>query len=254
LVQDKSKRHDPDVKQQLAHYATPTQETTIRGHKLYWHRDNVSLNEIQETPEKIAKAPKQYTRIKPVKAGVSFRFCIYFENLRDFELGALLWALTLLGEAGKDHCYSLGMGKPLGMGAIKISPTLCLNDRKARYNQLFSGTDWQRGERQEPDMQQFISAFEAFVLLGMDTNECGQAKSLSEVHRIKMLLKMLEWPGPDRSLTEYMTIEPINEYTERPVLPDPGRIVEPTGAGKHITQRPSSDRRGDRQDYRRGRR
>ncbi|MGA9099646.1 MAG: TIGR03986 family CRISPR-associated RAMP protein, partial [Methanotrichaceae archaeon] len=254
LVQDKSKGHDPDVKQQLAHYATPTQETAVRGHKLYWHRDNVGLDEIKERTEKVDKAPKQYTRIKPVKAAVTFRFRIYFENLRHFELGALLWALTLPGEADKDYCHSLGMGKPLGLGAVKISSTLYLSDRKDRYSQLFAGTDWKRGERQEPDMQQFISAFEAFVLSGMDTNECGQAKSLREVHRIMVLLKMLEWPGPARSLTEYMTIEPNNEYKERPVLPDPEHIDEPNGSGKHTTQKPRRSQKGYRQDYRRGRR
>lgn len=252
LVQDKSKGHDPDDKKQLAHYATLTQETTIRGHKMYWHRDNVGLSEIQEKPEKIAKAPKQYTRIKPVKAGVTFCFRIYFENLYDFELGALLWVLTLQGETGKDYCHSLGMGKPLGLGAVKISPTLCLSDRKARYTQLFVGSDWQCGERQEHYMQQFVRAFEAFVLNRMDTKERGLAQSLRDVERIKMLLKIMEWPGPVRSLTEYMTIEP-NEYTERPVLPDPEHINKPTGGGRSSMQKPRGGQRGYRQDYRGGR-
>ena len=252
LVQDKSKGHDPNVKQQLAHYATSTQETTIRGHKLYWHRDKVGLNEIQEGTEKIAKAPKQHTCIKPVNSGVTFCFRIYFESLRDFELGALLWALTLPGEAGKDYCHSLGMGKPLGLGAIKITPTLYLSDRTARYTQLFAGSNWYQGEKQELDMQQFVRAFETFVLKGLDARERGQARSLKEVARIKMLLKMLEWPGPDRLLTEYMTIEPTNEYKERPVLSDPLNINEPTGSGRSTTQRSRRNRGDYRQDNRQG--
>ena len=237
LVQDKSKRHHPDVKQQLAHYATSAQETTIRGHKLYWHRDKVGLNEIREGPEKIAKAPKQHTRIKPVNSGVTFSFCIFFECLCDFELGALIWALTLPGEAGKDYCQSLGMGKPLGLGAVKITPTLYLSDRTARYTELFAESNWYQGEKQESNMQQFVRAFETFVLDELDARERGQARSLKEIERIKMLLKMLEWPGPDRSLTEYMTIEPTNEYKERPVLPDPLHINEPNGSGRSTKQR-----------------
>lgn len=250
LVQDK-KNHDPDVKQQLAHYATPIQETIIRGHKLYWHRDNVTLDEIEEKPEKINRAPKQYTRMKPVKTGVTFGFRIYFESLHDFELGALLWALTLPGEAGKDYCHSLGMGKPLGLGAIKISPTLYLSDRIARYTKLFSGEDWQRSEQNEPDMQQFIRVFESFVLRRMHDKERGQAKSLRDVERIKMLLKILEWPGPNRSLTEYMKIEPINEYRERPVLPDPLNIDKMLKSGHSTRERHGGDMRGYRRDSRR---
>ena len=169
----------------------------------------------------------QHTSIKPVKPGVTFRFRIYFENLRDFELGALLWALILPGEPGKDYCHSLGMGKPLGMGAVKITPTLYLSNRQERYARLFSGNDWHRGEKEEPDMRRFLDAFERFVLDEMDAQERGQARSLKDVERIKMLLTMLEWPGPDRSLTEYMTIEPVNEYKERPVLPDPLHIAPP---------------------------
>lgn len=237
LVQDKDKGHDPDEKQRLAHYATPTTETAIRGHKMYWHRGPVETTEVQEQSEVNWATDTQHTSIKPVKAGVRFRFRIYFENLRDVELGALLWALTLPGEDGKDYCHSLGMGKPLGMGVVKITPTLYLSDRKSRYRRLFGETDWHRDEREEKNTEQFIRAFEDFILQRMDPQERGQAQFLKDVERIKMLLKMLEWPGPDRRLTEYMTIEPTNEYKERPVLPDPLHIEEPPGGG------PSSDRK-----------
>lgn len=230
---DSGKRYkngNPKMELRLDHYASPPpHETVIRGHKLYWHRDSAALCQVQETSPVDWSTDTQHTSIRPVKAGVRFRFRIYFENLRDFELGALLWALVLPGEDGKDYCHSLGMGKPLGMGAVKITPTLYLSDRKSRYRRLFGETDWHRDEREEKNIEQFIRAFENFILQRMDTQERGQAQSLKEVERIKMLLKMLEWPGPDRQLTEYMTIEPINEYKERPVLPDPLHIGELLG-------------------------
>ncbi|MCX7979099.1 MAG: TIGR03986 family CRISPR-associated RAMP protein, partial [Bdellovibrionaceae bacterium] len=218
----RDRRGNPKMELRLDHYASPPpHQTTIRGHKLYWHRGEVGLDDVRESDQVNWSTDTQHTQIKPVRAGVTFRFRIYFENLRDFELGALLWALTLPGEPGKDYCHSLGMGKPLGMGAVKITPTLYLSDRQARYSQLFADSDWQRGERQETDLQQFIRAFEGFVLEGMDAKERKQAQSLKDLERIRMMLNMLEWPGPNRSLTEYMTIQPINEFRERPVLPDP---------------------------------
>lgn len=51
----------------------------------------------------------------------------------------------------------------------------------------------------------------------MDAKDRRGVQSLKEVERIKMLLKMLEWQGPDCSLTNYMVIEPTNEYKDRPV-------------------------------------
>lgn len=192
----------------------------------------------------------QYTRMKPVKTGVTFGFRIYFESLLDFELGALLWALSLPGEIDKDYCHSLGMGKPLGLGAVKIAPTLYLSDRRARYTKLFSGEDWQRSEQPELDMQPFIRICEMFVLTRMDDKERGQAKSLREVERIKMLFEMLEWPGPNSSLTEYMTIEPLNEYRERPVLPDPLNINKTLSSRRSTEGRHGDDRRGYRRDNR----
>lgn len=39
LVQDTNKKHDPDNKNQLSHYNTPSPgETVIRGFKFYWHK------------------------------------------------------------------------------------------------------------------------------------------------------------------------------------------------------------------------
>ena len=65
----------PDFAKELFHYdSSADTETTLRGHKLYWHKGDVSINQIQEKPERVAKFPKQYTRIRPIKSGV--RFCL----------------------------------------------------------------------------------------------------------------------------------------------------------------------------------
>ncbi len=210
----------PDDKGSLNHYASESQKTVIRGHKLYWHKGPVGQGNIQESETIDWSKDSQHTQIKPVKAGVIFRYKIYFENLSEVELGALLWALILPGETNKEYRHKLGMGKPLGMGSVKINPTLYLSDRGSRYTQLFEGESWYRAERQEQNVQRFIEAFENYILNAMDQTERAEKQSLKDVRRIKMLLQMLEWRGPNRQLTEYMHIEP-NEYKDRPVLPDP---------------------------------
>jgi CRISPR/Cas system CSM-associated protein Csm3 (group 7 of RAMP superfamily) len=75
----------------LRHYAS---DMVIRGHKLYWHRKVVEPKDYtyQGSQEDIEQHKKQLTGIQPVLPGARFAFRVYFENLTDEELGALLWA------------------------------------------------------------------------------------------------------------------------------------------------------------------
>lgn len=230
LVQDKGAGHNPDNKASLAHYGTPPGETWIRGFKRYWHRG--------ADPDIVASANEQrletqITYVRPLKAGVAFTFHIHSENLLPAELGALLWALTLPGEPGKQYAHKIGMGKPLGMGAVRLTvERLTITDRQQRYRRLFAEgeNDWHTAA-QPADPETYIRAFEEYVL-----NELGAAASgvqrLAGLERIKMLLVMHEWPGPDPEWTRYMQIEyniggqEVNEYKERPVLPDPLGVLQ----------------------------
>lgn len=221
LVQD-SNKHNPDNKNQLAHYNTPSpKETIIRGFKFYWHKKEVKF----EDPTKIYKSPKLYTLVKPIKEGVTFNFRINFDNLRDCELGALLWVLKLPSD---NYCHTLGMGKPLGMGAVKITPKLSLCKREERYKRLFEFNEdkWALALNKELSIQDYLNKFEIEVLEHLPFSEKGTANNLADVERIKMLLKILEWPGPKIEMTRYLKIEPNNEYKNRPVLPDPLNIGE----------------------------
>jgi len=212
----------PNESASLHHYASDTpSETVIRGHKLYWHKDNVEVECIQEEdPEN--KHDTQHTQIRPVRAGVTFDFRIYFENLSLAELGALLWVL----DKAQDDAYrlTLGMGKPYGMGAVKIESTLHLTDRVRRYKQLFEEEKWAAGIRPESDGKaKAIKEFEQLILGDSVLNPRG-VKSLDEVERIRALLVLLSWPGPPTDQTRYLLIEHPehgNEYKGRPVLPGP---------------------------------
>jgi len=215
-------QQSPDDKKQLDHYdSPPLHPTIIRGHKLYWHRGPVGMGQIQETEPFDWTNDTQHTAMKPVGAGVTFTSQVRFENLSDVELGALLWALTLPGEPGKRYRHKLGMGKPLGMGSVSIVTELYLSDRPDRYSRLFDGQSWHLAESREPELARFTEPFETYVLERMDPRERAGAEALKGVRRIKMLLRLLEWPGPDLTTSGYMKIEPTNEYKDRPVLPDP---------------------------------
>jgi CRISPR-associated protein (TIGR03986 family) len=258
-------------------YATMTPSiTVIRGNKLFWHKGEVEQSNIEmreRGKENVA------TRIQPVRAGVQFEFRIQFENLSAVELGALLWVLQI----GADDNYrlKLGMGKPLGLGAVKVIPTLHLIDHVARYRRLFEEEEvvnergekeskWESGQKPEEECrmveQSAILAFEQFVMQkvqprrGKDASASskkpdqaprltglgntirglpalevpkppeGKSQGLADLERIKQLLALLRWPGPDPLQTRYLEIERYdpssrrgkrNEYDGRPVLPHP---------------------------------
>jgi CRISPR-associated protein (TIGR03986 family) len=233
LVQDRDQGHDPDKKKLLAHYGTPTPgETVIRGHKLYWHKDG-DLSEADFTDPGADPHSTQHTLMKPVDKGTRFHFRVYFENLRNYELGALLWVLTLPGPDGP-YRHKLGMGKPLGLGSVHIEDVnLQLSDRRKRYSQLFgeTGEDWHLPLIENPPSQSdLIRTFEEFVMEKLDKD---MNQRLSDLPRIRSLLTMLKWPGPSRDETEYMELE---EFKERKVLPSPEGVASP----RRERPRPSS--------------
>ncbi|MBU1659930.1 MAG: TIGR03986 family CRISPR-associated RAMP protein [Chloroflexi bacterium] len=224
LEQDKDDGHNPDLKETLAHYGTPATETQIRGHKLYWFKG--ATPDIEATTNE-REHEKQLTRIVPLKPGVRFKFKIHFENLREEELGALLWVLTLPGEVGVEYRHRLGMGKHFGMGGVKITPRLYLTDRQQRYLGLFQNNVWDEAIS-TAETDKYIQAFEKFVLDGIGSTRA----SLHALNRIQEFLTMVEWREGDPKwldATRYMEIErgldKINEYKERPVLPTPRGVV-----------------------------
>ncbi|WP_016949987.1 TIGR03986 family CRISPR-associated RAMP protein [Anabaena sp. PCC 7108] len=229
---------DPEAKREnLKHYGSyPIKDTVIRGYKLYWHQKDVSSSSIRESnEEEISNKPKQYTKIRPINSKVSFHFKLYFDNLTDEELGALLWVLDLAKEKesriyvkdDQEYRFSLGMGKPFGMGAVKLTnQQLWLSQRQEkRYQKLFNENNWETGNYNDTEIEAevFVESFKNYLL---DKNKIGENPhgNLEDVKRIKMLLAMLSFPGKSKGSVRYMQIEHPrnkNEYDERPVLPNP---------------------------------
>lgn len=227
----------PDVEQgkALLSYNHSPKETTLRGHKMYWHKGKVERRDIAEKKPVDEGKDSQHTMMRPVRPGMHFHFRVYFENLRPQELGLLWWAVALPAEG--DYCHKLGMGKPLGLGAVKLEPKLTLLDPQGRYEKLLveqeGETDWAQGtkpvEQTAKDLQDALGDFETLMLTATRKSE-PNAQAFGRLERVQMLLKMLAWPGPNPEQTRYMEIERAdptakrgkrNEYKERPVLSDP---------------------------------
>jgi CRISPR-associated protein (TIGR03986 family) len=240
----------PKFELRLADYTSPENglDTVIRGHKLYWHKGAVSQNDIElkQQPQEKSK-DNVTTRIKPLRAGVQFTFQIRFDNLSEAELGVLLWILQIA--ADERYRLKLGMGKPLGLGAVKIEAELNLIERTARYSSLFANNAWDEGvlekDKVEAIRQRAVVAFEQFVLPQLNQT----VKRLAETERIRQLLTMLSWPGPPKEQTRYLEIErndpqakrgKRNEYKERPVLPDPLSVLQSGVAANLLEKLPES--------------
>jgi len=229
LVQDKDLGHDPDCKLWLAHYGSGS-DTTIRGSKLYWHKSGTVGAEQLAFAGDQDKFKRQLTGIRPLKAGVKFQMRVRFENLNAQELGALLWAIDL----PPGHSHSLGMGKPLGMGAVHLNEVrLNLSDRRARYSTLFGPSGW--AQPMLADATDFKARFEALM-----RSELGLGSEPFANHeRIRALLRLLSYPGPDNAWTRYMEIDHsdgdyrTNEYKNRPVLPDPMHVIADRDCAGH---------------------
>lgn len=205
----------------LAHYASKTpQETVIRGHKLYWHRGEIGQEQIAER-ERVSANDTQHTSFRPLRSKVCFSFDVHFENLDVCELGVLLWVLALPGPG--EYRHKLGMGKPLGMGAVQITSKLGVTDRRLRYKTLFSNGGWASGYIDAQDVErQALTAFEQTILSNEQLNP-NKVDALSAIPRIRELLALLSWQGPTPSETQYITN--LKEFTRRKVLPSPSFVL-----------------------------
>lgn len=218
----------------------PAQEagTTLRGFKLYWHHD-LDRDQLTSARATEANLRKTHTVLRPVRPGVGFEGRVRFDNLTDAELGALLGALQL--EPSKRH--KLGMGRPQGLGSIRLEVTsLCLTRPKSRYERFFSSAEadgeprrFDCGvERAEP--RTYVEAFHRLMLQHRGVKSDGLDATVLEKKywsdpRMQDLARLLEWNNkPATDLTAYVGVDlpranPLaKHWTARWILPGPREI------------------------------
>jgi len=213
----------------------------IRGYKNYWHRQTSSDKHDENTWIEIDKVSKSNPEpINPVSPGTVFNGTIRFDNLTSEELGALLFVIDL----PESCCHKLGMGKPLGLGSVKISITnLTLINRKERYKSLFDNiSDWYKGEENKlNELNEYKNSFSKYIcdrLSEASYDDKIGYESLWKVDRLNNLKTILtlthDMEGAEVNWidrTRYMEIEreqyidEPNEYKKRPVLPTPSEVV-----------------------------
>jgi CRISPR-associated protein (TIGR03986 family) len=207
-------------------------QTTLRGHKLYWHQGNPERKALAERPLDETQKGKdtQHTRIKPVRNGVRFHFRVRFENLLAEELGLLWWAVKL--PARGQFAHKIGMGKPLGLGSVRLTPALTVIEPAARYGSFLD--DQGHGLTDGRVTVSAEEAAQAIETLAAKALKLSTGAPFAETPRMRALLAMLSWPGPTADKTRYMSIgideetnkiTGTNEFKERPVLPDPAGVV-----------------------------
>ncbi len=102
---------------------------TPQGRKMYLHK-NIEIDDSPWEAEKPEENCKQKAKITPLKSGSTFHFHIDFENLTKNELGLLLYSLR----PSPDFMHKIGMGKPIGLGTVEVTPLVLLTiDRTKRY-------------------------------------------------------------------------------------------------------------------------
>jgi len=232
----------------LKHYDIPFGSdgngTVIRGYKQYWNKltndndvredcnraqlDDDGLQRFRNRsrdPWRNAADPNiqpQHTVIKPVRPGCVFGGRICFENLSDLELGALLTALRLEDTHSR---HRLGMGKPYGMGRIRIEYVLHLDDRKARYHAMDA-----EGRKYSDEVSQIVQTCLALFsqkIMDHHITCCGGSlvASIWDIPRLKDFSLLMNQHGPNLQDACYVSLDAPKPWRDRNVLPAPQQVM-----------------------------
>ncbi|GEM_PF-887997 len=195
-----------------ANLADKPEDYILRGRKMYLHawRKNEQVVELSDTghdggvrppwvskfDESADEGNKRRVSIEPIAKDESFYFEVDFHNLSRTELAQL--CATLYPNEKFEH--RLGMGKPLGLGSIKITPlSLFLVNRSQRY--ATDGLDkpryhavWHTGTASEPRWPDHLQreqqgiAFEGVSTAPTVMSLAAEAKVSDDVKRALELL------------------------------------------------------------------
>nr|HID57699.1 TIGR03986 family CRISPR-associated RAMP protein [Desulfobacterales bacterium] len=133
----------------------------LRGRKFYWHYPD-ARNKREIYTREDGTQDSQNSTVELFTQG-TFTFTVDFHNLTDYELGLLLYSLELEGE-DSDLRHKFGMGKPLGLGSVKVTiDKMLLINRKERYRSILS--DGIRNEQEYKDK---------FILKGFKKVQAGE--------------------------------------------------------------------------------
>jgi CRISPR-associated protein (TIGR03986 family) len=199
----------------LTTFASP--DPVLRGRKLYWHRQQ------PVAPPPPNANPKVQARYFPLPAQTVFEFSLTFERLDAIELGALVEALELpVGAAHK-----LGLGKPFGLGSVRVDLDLNrsrVQADRARYGSIRSRFG-QQGDCSKILGECRMAFRNAVVARRGDRN----FEDLTHVREFRVMTNFVKPRDP--KAIGYMALKADNQtvsYRMKPILPKPLEIPPAT--------------------------
>ena len=170
----------------------PKDAFQLNGFKQYWLKD-VEFPLPQSGNEKVL------TTLRPMKKGTAFSGTIRFKNLKEDELGLLLWSLVL-----NEGCYqSIGMGKPYGFGRMSVKLD---NLRLFDFAALYSASGFESAGR-TAECKPFIQAYKQF----MNDNKSKTAPEMDDRPEIKDFFYLKKTIREDTEMVDYLTIDQKKE-------------------------------------------
>ncbi|KLV01458.1 hypothetical protein ABT56_22130 [Photobacterium aquae] len=142
------------------------------------------------------------TQLELLNPNSEFTGRIIFHNLKQEELGALLWAIRLgRDEQAADHYHGLGHGKSLGAGAVQLAiekTTLSLNNTAA----------------EQPDPQQLIECFIAHMNANYPEGNVANWEGSPQIRHLLALANIKANQGRDLSYLEFGDYKGIKNRKE----------------------------------------
>jgi CRISPR/Cas system CSM-associated protein Csm3 (group 7 of RAMP superfamily) len=211
----------------LGHYLTQNKtgrlydynrpDARIRGRKLYWHRS------WDANPEKLPQGNKNTDNVLfPIGVGSSGQFKVQVSQVSLEELGATFLALELWPES----CHKLGLGKPIGLGSVKVTiEEIDVELTRQRYRSLIARLE-KKADRDNNDLKEkALKAFKAYVCQAVSPSTAGQDGAYELLPEIKAFRAIVDFENrPSNEATNYLKLE---EFKKKAVLPDILSIYRP---------------------------
>jgi CRISPR-associated protein (TIGR03986 family) len=139
---------------------------------------------------------KVQTRIELLNPLSQFNGKVVFHNLKQQELGALIWALQLGNELqAKQTYHGLGHGKSLGAGAVQLS----LQTSKLHAN---------NASEEEHDIQAYLDSFVTHMTANYPGHEHHDWQNSPQIKHLQAIANMQE--NKDRDLSYH----PLGDYRD----------------------------------------
>jgi len=184
-----------EIKNKMLTYKTFLDEDAkLRGWKRYPVREAAVGNPPVPNGQDQNTSP-----FRPLKPGCVFECTVRYHNLRECELGALIYALNVT-----DTCfYSLGFCKPYGYGVVKMELLDMAKEERDRLRKIFTDMMVQK----IPDYQRTSQLLELKAMMAIQEN--GLLEQLAYLRDPKDFAKLKKQNIKNKEYGEYQ-----RNYTE----------------------------------------